>query len=320
MKNLNKINEALEKAPSNVEISNFEICDPALAPVVPLEFVVDNMVAKGLITVIAGSAGSGKSFIVQYLLQTRSSNILNVCNGKAFYLTGADASDNEIRLRARKIKHAGFGGLLTIKVSNDYLTPLVDDSDFMELLIETLIENEVDAIVFDTLRDYFNGDSNEAATANKTMSAFKRLAEKANVAVILITHTRKSVTTKTEISNEDVADSRIFTTKADFVFGLQSEYQNDETSLVQIVNLKTRSSKPLKSFRYRVKDENLNVFFERTDDLFEKELAKKQDKLQKDERNRKIRQMKVEGHPIQKIADDIGVSRQTIYKVLNEEG
>lgn len=312
---LNHLDEALNKVPQKV--MHFEICDPALAQIKPLEFVIENMAAKGLITVIAGSAGSGKSFIMQYLLQTRSNDILKVNQGKAFYLTGADASDNEIRLRAHKIKDAGYGGLHTIKVIDDNLNPMVSDRDFINSLITTLKENQTDAVVFDTLRDYYDGDSSQTEIANKAMSVFKNIAENANVAVILITHTRKSATTRNELSIEDVADSRIFTTKADFVFGLQSEYKDDESSLIQVVNLKTRSSRPLKKFRYRVYDYHNQVKFERTDELFEWENNQKNKQKVRQKRDEEIIKQRKEGVPVTEIAKKYNLSRAAIYTIIN---
>jgi RecA-family ATPase len=80
------------------------------------------------------------------------------------------------------------------------------------------MQNRADVVVFDTVRDYYDGDSKEAMIANKVMVEFRKLAERANVAVMLITHTRKAAAGKPDIKIEDVADSRIFTSKADFVF------------------------------------------------------------------------------------------------------
>jgi RecA-family ATPase len=139
----------------------------------------------------------------------------------------------------------------------------------MQALTLHLLQHRVDAVVFDTVRDYYEGDSKEALIANKTMIEFRKLAERAKVAVILITHTRKAAAGKSEMKIEDVADSRIFTSKADFVFGLQHEYRDDQSTLVQINNLKTRGAKPLPRIRYLMKDIEGMVYFEKNRNTFQ---------------------------------------------------
>lgn len=316
---LQRIQDALDENPDLEPDIRFTITDPALATVEPLEFVIDGMAARGLITVIAGPPGSGKSFLTQFLLQTRSSNLVHVNPGVAFYLTGADASENEVRHRARKIIHYGHGNLLTAQLDDPDVLSAANNEAFMQSITLHLKQHNADAIIFDTIRDYYDGDSKEALVANKTMVAFRKLAEQARVAVILITHTRKSALERAELKVEDVADSRIFTSKADFVFGLQHEYRDeDQTSLVQIINLKTRSSRPIPRIRYLVKDVNGFVNFERTDEPFKNESRAQRQQEETQERDRKVRELANQGRTQSEIADLTGVSRQTVNKILKK--
>lgn len=315
--NTNIIGASLNETPYQKPRINFIITDPATAPVEPLDFIIDGMAARKLISVFAGPPGSGKSFLAQYLLQTRSTTLVNVKPGIAFYLTGADASESEVRNRAHKIFHNGQSGLRTIYADEPELLCLVSSEDFVNGLIHELIKLKVDAIVFDTIRDYYDGDSKEAQIANQTMVAFRRIAEQANVAAMLITHTRKSASERNELKIDDVADSRIFTAKADFVFGLQHEYrEEDRTSLVQIINLKTRSSRPIPRIRYLVKDIDGAVHFEPTNQLFKNENKAMERKDETMQRNAEILRMAEEGMSQEKIALQLGISRPTVAKVL----
>jgi RecA-family ATPase len=314
----NNINRALSQEPKFKPKYTFMVHDPALAPVELPEFTIEGMAAKGRVTVIAGPPGCGKSFLVQYLLQAETNPILKTNLNRAFYLTGADASEEDLRIRARQLVYAGHGNLLTTYLEDPDILTLASNSDFMQSLTYHLIENKISAVVFDTVRDYYDGDSKEAMIANKTMVEFRKLAERARVSVILITHTRKAAAGKNEIKIEDVADSRIFTSKADFVFGLQHEYRDDQTTLVQIINLKTRGARPLPRIRYLVKDNNDMVHFEITDQLFSWESEIQDKKLELQFRNDKIRKMRNDGVTVEKIANEIGVSRQTIHKILKE--
>lgn len=273
----NTIQEALDTSSNGAKEVTFIISDPATAPVEPIQFIIDGMAARGLITIMAGTAGSGKSYLMQYLLQSRNRDILPVHPGVAVYLTGADASESETRNRARKLIHYGHGGLLTAQLKDPDVLALICADEFRLGLTKQLLELQADAVVFDTLRDYYDGDSKEAQVANKTMVAFRKLAEQARVAVIIITHTRKNITDRNELRVEDVADSRIYTSKADYVFGLQHEYRtSDQTTLVQINNLKSRSSRPIPRIRYVVTEVDDLVHIQPSDDAFENERKAKQ--------------------------------------------
>jgi RecA-family ATPase len=314
----NTIITALSQEPTFNPRFKFLVFDPATAPVDLPEFVIEGMAAKGRVTVIAGPPGSGKSFLVQYLLQSETNPILKVKRQRAYYLTGADASEDDIRIRARQLSYAGHGNLLTTFLEDPDILTLASNSEFMQALTLHLLQNRADAVVFDTVRDYYDGDSKEAMIANKVMVEFRKLAERAKVAVILITHTRKAAAGKPEIKIEDVADSRIFTSKADFVFGLQHEYRDDETTLVQIINLKTRGARPLPRIRYQVKDVNQMVYFEKTDQLFTWESEVRDKQLQIQFRNEKIRKLRDGGSTVEDIAKEVGLSRQTIHKILKD--
>lgn len=313
----NTIQEALDASPNWAKEVTFIISDPATAPVEPIQFIIDGMAARGLITIMAGPAGSGKSYLMQYLLQSRTRDILPVHPGVAVYLTGADASESETRNRARKLIHYGHGGLLTAQLENPDVLGLIHDNVFRLALTQQLLELKADAVVFDTLRDYYDGDSKEAQIANKTMVAFRKLAEQARVAVIIITHTRKNITDRNDPKVEDVADSRIYTSKADFVFGLQHEYlTNGRGTLVQINNLKSRSSQPIPRIRYLVTELDGHVHIHPSDDAFENERKVKQQLEKALELDRKIMELAAAGLTQGEIAKLIGKSRKTVNEHL----
>lgn len=314
----NRITDALNQVPVFENEIEFEVSDPATAPIIPIQFVIEGMAARRLVTVISGVGGSGKSFFIQYLLQTRSNNLIRVNPGLGYYITGADASLNEVRLRAHKIIDSGYGGLSTIHPTRIDIDTLSSNMQFMTSLRNRLIRDGADSVVFDTLRDYYDGDSKEAQIANRTMVAFRRLAEEANVVVILITHNRKSTSERNEGKVEDVADSRIFTTKSDFVFSLKSEYKDDESSLVEVSNLKTRSSRPIAKFRFKVVDVNESVRFERTDELFSWETSLLENKRQKSDRDSKIVELHADGMSALSLAEMFKISPSYVHQILRK--
>ncbi|SMO90971.1 AAA family ATPase [Gracilimonas mengyeensis] len=316
------------KIPENIDLNEmdnepetwFNISDPLKANVPPLEFIVDGYCAKGLITVIGGSAGSGKSLFNQILFQKRNDELLPTQKGKAIYLTGADSSESEIRRRAKAIK--SNDGLYTVPLP-DSLYCVATNDEFMGELEHQIKNQGFDAVIFDTLADFHEGNLYEAEKANITMQRFTRLARSANVAVILITHTRKGSKIKNEYNVEDISDSRVFGTKADFVFGLKSEYQKDGSNLIELQCVKSRSAKPLSPLRAEIyfNDVMNELKITRSERMFSPELEAQTKEEKRLHKIREVQRLKDEGKSTREIADllDIGVGTVSKYSNISEQ-
>ena len=249
----------------------FILSDPLKEPVPPLEFIVEGYCAKGLITVIGGSAGSGKSLFNQVLFQKRNEELLPTKQGKAIYFTGADSSEIELRRRAKAIK--SNRGLYTVPLP-EHLYCVVTNETFINEAEQQIIQGGFDTVIFDTIADFHEGNLYEAEKANITMQRFTRLARSTNTALILITHTRKGSKIKSKYDVEDISDSRIFTTKADFVFGLKSEYQTDKSNLIELQCIKSRSAEAMPPLRASIYFDSFmsQLKISRTDRQFSEEL------------------------------------------------
>lgn len=285
--------------------------DPKKESVKPLEFVIEGYCARGHITVIGGKAGSGKSLLNQYLLSTRDESLIPTKNGTAIYLTGADSDAITIGRRAQKFKN---DGLKFQELPEDILC-LAANSEFMNELAEALYHHKIDAVIFDTLADFHSGNLNEAERANITMSGFRRLARQANVAVIIVTHTTKSSNYNHKYQVEDIADSRIFTTKADFVFGLQSEYQDDR-NLIELQNLKSREAKPIQPIRALIQEVNGEILISPTTALFSKEEEEYLLKAERGQREQKILELNSSGMSQRRIASHVDLSPAQVNRII----
>lgn len=298
----------------NIEADTwFSISDPLKAPVPPLEFIVDGYCAKGLITVIGGSAGSGKSLFNQVLFQKRNSELLPTKKGKAIYLTGADSSEYEIRRRAKAIK--SNNGIYTAPLPETIYCVATNDKFMVEL--ERQIQNRgFDVVIFDTIADFHEGNLYEAEKANITMQRFTRLARTANVAVVLITHTRKGSKIKSEYSIEDISDSRVFGTKADFVFGLKSEYKKDGSNLIELQCVKSRSSEPIPPLRAEISlnSETNELKINQSERLFIHELEAQSKEDKKLHKIKEVHKLKKEGKSTREIAELLGIAIGTVSK------
>jgi len=299
-------------------ISNtwFKPLNPFNAPVAPLEFIINGVAAKGMVTLLGGTAGSGKSILMQYLLQLRDSQpLIEVSRGEGIFLTGLDSSETEIRRRAKSI---GQGeGLYTVAIP-DETVPFITNETFYEELEKQLIKMGADAIVFDTVADFHEGNLYDASEVNLTMSAFRRLASATGCAIILITHTRKSADSKRDYSINDIADSRIFATKSDFVFALKSEYQIDETNLIELRCLKSRSPKPKAPVRAKIEfnESRGRVLVTPTDKLFQIEENELDEQQRIENRRKEAARLKDEGKSLREIGELLNASHETIRKDL----
>jgi archaellum biogenesis ATPase FlaH len=285
----------------------FKLIDPLKEPVPDLKFVIDGYAARGLITVIGGSAGSGKSLLNQILFSKRDNSLLPTRSGVSVYLSGADSSEYEIRRRAKFI---GINnGLRTVSIPDELYCVATND-EFMEELTSKVSTVGADAIIFDTLADFHKGNLYEAELANNTMRAFTQLARRANIAVILITHTKKGSKEKIEYNVEDIADSRVFGTKADFVFGLRSEYQKGGSNLIELQCLKSRSAKPIEPLRCEIymDEASQELTIKKVDKLFKNELEDQSKKDQRIYQIKEVHRLKSAGKTYREIAAQLNIS------------
>lgn len=296
----------------------FNPTNPFHEKVKALEWIIDMFSAKGMITTLGGVAGSGKSLIIQYLLQLRDrQNLIETPTGDAIFLVGMDSSQTEIRRRAKSIGEGN--GLKTVQIPDEIL-PFITNDLFYTDLKDKIIEYDIDTIVFDTLADFHQGNLYEAADANKTMTAFRKLATATGAAIILITHTRKSAEANRRYTVNDIADSRIFGTKSDFVFAIKNEYKNDFTNLIELQCLKSRSPRNMPDLRalvyYDTIAEKINI--EHSDRPFAAEEDDIEEQQRINERREQAHELKQQGLSNRQIGDKLGVSHVTIGKDLKK--
>jgi RecA-family ATPase len=309
-----ELKEEIDAHNSALEDGWFQMKDPLKEHVEPLDFLIEGFAARGMITLIGGSAGSGKSMLTQVLLSDHNNDLLKCPKPfRSVYLTGADSSETEIRRRSKSI---GVNkGLSTVMLPHDRFCVITNEVFFDELK-KYLIKKDIDCIVFDTLADFHNGNTYEAQLANITMSRFRILAESTGVSVIIITHTKKGSKIKTKYDVEDISDSRIFATKSDFVFALRSEYKG-RSNLIELQCLKSRSEKILPDIRMLIQNEN-GFGITLSDERFTVEDKQHAQVQKRNEIVQKVKKLASEGHSQRNIADQLGISVGSVNNYVND--
>jgi DNA-binding NarL/FixJ family response regulator len=283
--------------------------DPLNIKNIPVDFLVDGIIARRKVTVIAGSAGSGKTLLSLWFFLNQDTDISTVTRCKALFLTGADCSEEEVVRRSHKI--GKNDGLYIVSLPQE-VECIATNLDFMTQLTAGIIEHKFDVVIFDTIADFHKGSLNEADQANKTMSAFNKLAVETNAAVVLITHLSKSSSKRPQVSIEDIADSRVFGTKCDFGYVVKTVPSDSYNKIIEIIPPKSRSTK-----------EYGNIFVEIVDTEKKLELSRTSkpktpppiNSVSLDQRVR-IREMHSSGMTYNEISRELKLSKSTISKYI----
>jgi RecA-family ATPase len=280
--------------------------DPATKRTRPLEWIVEGFAARRRVTLIAGPPGSGKSFLIQLIFQNQENVLFNVKRCKAVFFTEADSGEEEICQRAQSIGRND--GLMTVPLPDEELH-FITREPFFSKIEEKIIHYGFDVVIFDTVADFHEGKSHDPDDVRRTMADFRELAKRTNAAVILITHTRKGTRDKLDYSTDDVADSRLFATKSDFVFGLRSEYQDEGNNLIELQTVKKRTPIPIPKKRMELGQDA--PFLSLSSRRFKNEILSQTKEEQISERDKQIVQLHKEGKSYHQIAVEVGYDSKT---------
>lgn len=300
--------------------------NPFLMQLKKIDWVIDGFAAKGRITLVAGSSGAGKSLLTHYLFQRSDNPFFRVTKGKTVYLVGADASIDDVQPRSICFGQDPIRSLFIAPLP-DTLTFMTDAGFYHSLIgwVEDWKADGVDSIIFDTIADFHEGDLFNPTEAVRTMKRFRELADKSDLAVILITHSKKGTINNKRYSSEDISDSRIFVSKSDLAFAIKVDPETDD--LYELQNPKNRMGMKIKPIRYEVKQAKDSkgrpipggTTFLRSDRLFSFEEAGSEKARKAEDRRATARTLRDQGKTLQEIGVILGVTRQRVDQLLKPD-
>ena len=220
---------------------------------------------KRYVNILAGRAGVGKSWqIIRWIRDlSRGGEVFggvayNEPSRKCLLIAG-ELPKREVERRCRLLE-AGDG------IKRDYNNFIIIDQKQSEARgvsfmlndekgrknIETLINyRKPDIIVLDSFVSLFEGDESKSADVKPVMTFLERIAERYNIAVILVHHIRKRLSRERAlpIEQDDIIGSSVLLRKAGFIFA--SEASATDTKTIRVREIKSWLE-PIAPFSYRL--------------------------------------------------------------------
>ena len=236
------------------DINNYKLTsyDELMAkPLIPAEWVLEGLIPKVGVSLLAGDGGIGKSWLALHLAQcvasgTKFLGTFPVTQGKVLII---DEENHETLIRERCEKlHVGTPIInrdLNIHISaNTGIN--IDDADDFEWLMKTVQEICPTLIIIDSLIRVHTKDENSANEMQEVLHQAKRLAEEGNTSILFTHHTSKPFQGRQRTSVRGSTDIRNFVDSVLFV------YKKGQHTVVE--HDKSRWGIPIKPFGFEIAD------------------------------------------------------------------
>lgn len=173
-----------KKTPPFIDLSEFKAKK--------IQWLFRPLIPYGMITVMEGDPGVGKSYLAMYLAATVSTggtlpNGVRVTRGPVVYLSAEDDPAYTIRPRIEALG----GDVSLIRVQADIMT--LDDTGLAALFDEIAL-SAPDLIIIDPLFAYVSADKDmyRPNVIRQVLSRLRDIAEQGNTAVVLVRHLTKA--------------------------------------------------------------------------------------------------------------------------------
>ncbi|MFM5924580.1 MAG: AAA family ATPase [Novosphingobium sp.] len=157
-----------------------------------IEWVVDGIIPRGEVMLLAGASGAGKSSVAHSWLSALGANADNRtrhvlgCPVTGRYICCLVAGEEGAgSINYREMKHAAAWGSSRYLVLDDPDKSLVDHIDSLHTL------PNLDLVVIDTVGAFFDGDEKSSRAVREFMAPLVKLARVKNCAVVLVHHLTK---------------------------------------------------------------------------------------------------------------------------------
>lgn len=213
---IHKLDELAKNNISTVQLPLIKFADAVSEEIPEARWIIEGMIPKGGIVMIAGDSGVGKTWFAMQLA-------LSACLGMKFLgkfgasASGAiyvDCESGEIilRQRSKNLWRAIYHSLIQdiedqddIEEKSEFLGRLMTQMNFMlsyyesnlleteavERIINQLKLNSAELLILDPFNRVFGGNENDSGEISKFFNNMKKIRDETGAAIVLIHHSRK---------------------------------------------------------------------------------------------------------------------------------
>lgn len=212
----------------------------------PVEFLVDGLIPKRSLVVLAGKGGVGKSTVVLKLIDDLFSGgeVFGEFRGNGVERVLVVDEENYPSFYKQRREILGLNDDESLsRIDCCVLQGVkIDTEDGLQFLREKLAEKRYDLVILDSLSNLLaEADENKSHEITRILNGLRRIAYEYDTTFILIHHLRKGLAYAVEDLDE-VRGSTALVNEPDVVFVLQ---KNKVTGSVIVKNVKNRFSEPI---------------------------------------------------------------------------
>ncbi|WDU48752.1 AAA family ATPase [Taylorella equigenitalis] len=241
--------------------NNFNVCETITWDLISptrAEWLIENLIPLGEITIIAGDGGVGKSTLACYITaMITTGNAFYDCvpvkQGEVLYFSTEDDPSKILKQRF----NAHEADLNKIHFLKEELIEQIKEP---QKIIETLKVKKIKAVIIDPLIDLFEGDTYKNSDIANFLNSLAFIAKEANVSIIGLHHFIKDP--KVKQLNQKLAGSHQFVAKARAVIAVIQEKDGKYFGLV-------KSNYSILDHYYEFNIDSTNVVYENIDKPFE---------------------------------------------------
>ena len=167
----------------------------ALSPQKPIEWVIEQLISEGSLSVFYGEPGSKKTYALISLavcVALGKSWLGHVSHPRKVLIIDEESGERRLILRIGAALRGELGGEETPLEFVSLAGFKMDKKKDIEELHDLVKEREVGLLIIDALADIMDGDENSKQDTQPVFSALRKIAESTNTAIIMIHHSNKS--------------------------------------------------------------------------------------------------------------------------------
>lgn len=173
----------------------YHLPHPSDYPFLECEWLIEGLIPKGAVIALSGEEGVGKTMFALAIAKSLTEDMdflgRGVLRNLVLYL-GLDVSRVTLQnyIKMMRWNPNGDFRFLTMWTGEDKQPPMLDDPKEMEKLY-ALAAKYQPLIIFDTLRDFFEGEENSSTDTKPVLDAIRKLRS-LGATVLFLTHPPKS--------------------------------------------------------------------------------------------------------------------------------